>query len=402
MNTMSLSQASTLLNAVVQQATGQASLTAITTPGDLVAVAQKALLTGADPILNALSQVWSRSIFAYRNYNAPNAALRMELDRWGNAIRKISPVSGLMLDDDRFIWPVAYDSSHVGNELGNGQSVDHYKIQKQEAQQLNFYGTAVYEQLYTIFKDNFDSAFSNADEFARFNAMNVQERANDRETYLEQVGRVLQANYVGALLDENDGYRVIHALTEYNNLSGASLTNQTVFDPANFAGFIRWLYSRIVTTARMFGERSNLYQTIVDSKAVLRHTKPEDMRIALFAPFMDMINAQVLSTTYHDTYLDMATWEGVNYWQSIKTPDSLSITPVYTDTTGALATASAVSESWIIGIIHDRDALGYAVTNEWAAVTPLNIIGGYWNEAHHMNIKTMMDMTEKGAVILLD
>ena len=110
-----------------------------------------------------------------------------------------------------------------------------------------------------------------------------------------------------------------------------------------------------------------------------------------------------LSTTFHDDYLKLAKFEGINFWQSIETPDSVSITPVYTSTTGAVKKASkAVEQAGIFGIMHDRDALGYCYTKKWSATTPLNIDGGYWNTAEHATIKTIQDNTEKAVVLLLD
>ena len=70
MNEMNISQASAVLNKIVQQATGQATIANIQTPEDFVFVAQTALKAGYDPVINAISQIWSRTIFANRPYNA--------------------------------------------------------------------------------------------------------------------------------------------------------------------------------------------------------------------------------------------------------------------------------------------------------------------------------------------
>lgn len=403
MNTMSFSQSATVLNSVVQQATGQANLTAITTPGDFAAVAQTALLTGLDPILNTISQIWSRTVFSERAWENPLRTLYWDLPRYGNAVRKLSPVAGVMVDDDSYKWPVAYDAGQTPPS-GNGQSVDHYTIHKQDVLQTSFYGTAVYEQVYTIFKDQFECAFESADEFARFMAMNLTERNNDKQSYEEGIARGLQANFIAGILDENATGRVIHLLTEYNTATGITppLTATTVMQPENFMGFIRWMYARIKTIVRMMGERSNLFQTNITGKTILRHSAPDNIRVALYAPFMEMINSMVLSGTFRDEYMQLPVWEGINYWQAIGTPDSISMTPVYTGTNGAIATASAVAQGDIVGLIHDRDALGYAITNPVAAVTPLNAKGLYWNEYYHARFKTISDNTEKAVVLLLD
>lgn len=404
MNEMTISQAATILGEAVQQATGQKVITSIDTPEQFVSVAQTALKTGYDPIINALSQIWSRSIYAVRDYSSPLTSLEMDLPRYGNALRKISPIAAKMQDDQRFIWPVAYDAAnHKENALGNGESVDMYKISKQEVLQTNFYGTAVYQQRYTTFKDQFDVAMSSADEFMRFNAMNMTERNNDKESYREAVARGMQANFIAAILDEGQKSRVVHLLTEYNTETGLSLSAQSVYQPDNFAPFMRWVYARLNVIARFMGERSQMYQTVINAKPVLRHTRGSDLRVALYSKAYEQMRTMALSTTFHDDYLKLAKFEGINFWQSIDTPDSVSITPVYTSTAGAVKKASkAVKQAGIFGIMHDRDALGYCYTNMWSATTPLNIDGGYWNTAEHATIKTIQDNTEKAVVLLLD
>lgn len=404
MNDMTISQAATILGEAVEQATGQKVITNISTPEQFVSVAQTALKTGYDPIINALSQIWSRSIYAVRDYTSPLTSLEMDLPRYGNALRKISPIAAKMQDDQRFIWPVAYDATnHVANALGNGESVDMYKISKQEVLQTNFYGTAVYQQRYTTFKDQFDVALSSADEFMRFNAMNMTERNNDKESYRESVARGMQANFIAAILDEGQKSRVVHLLTEYNTETGLSLSAQSVYQPDNFAPFMRWVYARLNVIARFMGERSQLYQTVINAKPVLRHTRGSDLRVALYSKAYEQMRSMALSTTFHDDYLKLAKFEGINFWQSIETPDSVNITPVYTSTSGAVKKATkVVNKAGIFGIMHDRDALGYCYTNTWSATTPLNIDGGYWNTAEHATIKTIQDNTEKAVVLLLD
>ena len=404
MNDMTISQAATILGEAVEQATGQKVITNISTPEQFVSVAQTALKTGYDPIINALSQIWSKSIYAVRDYSSPLTSLEMDLPRYGNALRKNSPVAAKMQDDQRFIWPVAYDAEgHSTNALGNGESVDMYKISKQEVLQTNFYGTAVYQQRFTTFKDQFDVAMSSADEFMRFNAMNMTERNNDKESYREAVARGMQANFIAAILDEGQNSRVVHLLSEYNTETGLTLSAQSVYQPDNFAPFMRWVYARLNVIARFMGERSQLYQTVINNKHVLRHTRGSDLRVALYSKAYEQMRTMALSTTFHDDYLKLAKFEGINFWQSIETPDSVNITPVYTSTTGEVKKASkAVNKAGIFGIMHDRDALGYCYTNTWSATTPLNIDGGYWNTAEHATIKTIQDNTEKAVVLLLD
>lgn len=400
-NDMTVFQAGTILQSLVKQATGQAVIAA-STPGEFVSVAQTALKTGYDPILNAMSQMWGRTIFSVRPYSRKFSGLEMSMERWGNAVRKLSIADKPIEDDARFTWPVGYDSTKTPNALGEGESVDMYALNKPDILQVNFYGQSVYENSYTIFKDNMDVAFTSAEEFMRFNSLVTGNRSDKLEQYRENIARGILANYIGSLLAEKQNARVVHLLAEYNAETGLALTAQNVYQPENFSSFMQWAYARIATISRMMTERSEMYQTVINGKHVMRHTPANKQKVYLYAKAMDQFDAMVKANTFHDNYLKFTDYEGVNFWQSIENPDSISVTPVYTSTTGVATTGEAVEQAGIFGVIFDEEALGYAQVNNWAAVTPFNAKGGYWNTYDHVNFRAIMDMSEKGVLLLLD
>ena len=400
-NNMTVFQAGTILQSLVKQATGQ-SVIAASTPGEFVSVAQTALKTGYDPILNAMSQMWGRTIFSIRPYSRKFSGLEMSMERWGNAVRKLSIADKPIEDDARFTWPVGYDSAKAPNALGEGESVDMYALNKPDILQVNFYGQSVYENSYTIFKDNMDVAFTSADEFMRFNSLVTGNRSDKLEQYRENIARGILANYIGSLLAENQTSRVVHLLTEYNDQTGLTLTAQSIYQPDNFTSFMQWVYARIANISRMMTERSEMYQTVINEKHVMRHTPANRQKVYLYSKAMDQFDAMVKANSFHDNYLKYTDYEGVNFWQSIETPDSISITPVYTSATGIATTGEKVEKAGIFGVIFDEEALGYAQVNNWAAVTPFNAKGGYWNTYDHVNFRAIMDMSEKGVLLLLD
>ena len=400
-NDMVVHQASTVLNSLVAQATGQATLTA-STPGEFVSVAQTALKTGYDPILNAMSQMWGRTIFSIRPYTRKFKGMEMSLDRWGNACRKISVADQPVKDDERFTYPAGYDATQTPAN-GNGNSVDMFKLNKPDILQTNFYGQSVYENIYTVFRDNLDVAFTGPDEFMRFNSMVAQNRSDKLEQYRETIARGLLVNYIASILEENNTGRVVHLLTKYNDLTGQQLTSETVMHPSNFKPFMEFVYSKIANISRMMTERSEMFQTVINGKHVMRHTPPNKQKVYLLSYYMDMFDAMVKANTFHDNYLKYTDYEGVNFWQSIDLVDGILVKPTYTKTDGTVATGENAKEySNIFGVIFDEDALGYAQVNAWNSLTPFNPVGGYWNDVDHVNFRTIQDMTEKGVVLLLD
>lgn len=394
-------QAGTLLADVVQQATGRKVLTA-NNPGEWTSVAQSAISAGVEPILNTLVNMWSRTIFSVRPYSAKLKGLEMSADRFGLMTRKLSPVVKDPGDDAAYLWPVAYDAGQTPPS-GDGYSVDMYAISKKNVLQTGFAGASVYQEIFTIFKDQLDGAFSSPQEFMAFNEMQLADRSNSIESWKESVKRSLLANMILSLDAENQTGRIIHLITEYNADTGSSLTSTTVFAPVNFPGFVRWMVARINTIARFMSERTAMYQTAIGGQYVLRHTPAEDLRVYLTARFKDMMDTMALSVTFNDNYLKLADVEGINFWQSTGTPASVTGKPTYTNTSGVATTpATASTVANIVGVMFDRDALGMASVLEESALTPYNVKGRYWNNAYNNKFKTRFDMTEKAVLLLLD
>lgn len=385
-NTMSFEDASSILNNIRKQVTGEAAI-AITDNQKFVSVATTLLQAGYDPVLNAITQMVTKTIFSIRPYNRKFAGIKMDSEQWGAIVRKLS------ISDKDWDQDIRFD-------LIDGQSVDMYKVNKPNVLQTNFYGQNVFEKNYTIFRDQLDNAFSGASEFGRFMSMVVQNVSDMIEQGHESIARMTIGNFIGGKVVAANS--VIHLLTEYNAETGESLTSTTVYATANFGNFMKWMYARVATLTALMTERSQKFQINVTGKEINRHTPFEYQKVYLYAPLLNAMNARVLADAYHDDFLEYSDVEAVNYWQSIDTPMQLKVKPAYMDAAGQIVDASDTTVDNLVGVIFDRDALGYTTIQNWSATTPFNAKGGYWNTFHHFTERWFNDFTEKGIVLLLD
>ena len=407
-------QAATLLTDVVSQATGQHVMKP-TNVGEFVSVATTAIKNGYDPVMNALTQMWGRTIFAVRPYSSKLKGMEMDLDRWGNVTRKVSFADKPIENDERFIWPAGYDATQAVPN-GDGSSVDMWKIHKDDPLQTQFYGQSVYQDCRTEFVNSLDSAFRGPEEFMRYNAAAVMNRQNKLEQYRENVARAVLLNLMGSVYyivnaqaPLGDSSRVIHLLTEYNTETGLSLTAQTVMQPDNYPGFMRWVYARLASLTDIMSSRSGLYQTKINGKIINRHTGAEDMRIYILSKYLHEMDSMARSVTFHEDLLRLADVEGVAYWQDIQNPGQIDLANVVslTNVDGSIITsapaAGTTALSNVFGIVFDKDAAGYAFVNRFDWATPgINSAGGYYNTFHHANVRTIQDTTEKSVLLMLD
>ena len=399
-NTMTFQQSSAVLNSLVRQATGRTSV--INTEADFISVAQTAMSLGRDVIFNTLSNVLAKTIFAIRPYSASMKGLQKDLQQWGAYMRKFNIIASDWKDDDAYKYPVTFDEAQTGNPEGNGLSVDPWIISKREFIQTNFLGQSVFSDHYTVFEDQLETAFRNSTEFGQFLSMITTDMSNKVELAKENMSRGLVANFIGGLIAENNTSRVIHLLTEYNTLTGLSLTATTVFQPENYPAFMKWVYGRIASVASLMKEMSTKFQTQLNSKPVPRHTPYNKQKMYMLGQDRYQIDSRVLADTFHDNYLKYADVETLNFWQGIDTPDKVMVTPTYTNTSGVAIVGNAVSQTGVFALLFDEDAMGWAMIHEKVIPTPVNARGEYRNMWYHMRLRCFSDNTEKGVVFLLN
>lgn len=389
-NDMTFNDVAALLTSMVSQVTGKSILTPTNTE-EFVSVGQMALASGYDPITNAISQVLNRTIFSIRPYTAKFRGIEMDSQQWGAWERK------LQMSDTDFETDPSFDLP------ADGSSVDMYTVKRPKPLELVFLGANTYElQSPTYFLTQLDNAFRGPDELASFWAMVTQTSSDQIEQAKETLCRYLLCNMIAgkAVGDSNN---VIHLLTEYNTLTGLSLTASTVYQPENYKAFIQWVFSRIAGISSMMTERSQKYHVNITNHTINRHTPYSDQRVYLFAPYRYQSETMAIADTFHDNFLRYADNESVNFWQSIESPDAINVTPTYLANTGKLVTPKdPVALQNVAGIIFDRDALGYTIINESTLATPINAKGQYYNMFHHFVARYYNDFTENAVVLMLD
>lgn len=385
-NSLQITDVYQILNNLHTQATGRAAIAPVNT-SEFVSMATTTLAAGTDKVYNALMETIGRTVFAVRPYNR-KFDITMTDEEFGAIKRKISYADK----------PI--QAASQAWMFTDGQSVDQYVINKADPVEMRYYGSAIYQDSITIYREQLKTAFEGPAQLGDFLSGQMTHMSNKWEQWLEEQNRATVANFIGAKNAANNG--VIHLLTEYNTLTGLSLTAQTVYQPDNLADFFRWVRARINTLSRMMSERSGLFQVDVSGKAINRHTPAEDQRIYLRADALDIIDAMVNTVTYHDEPLAYADVRGVSYWQNINTPHQIQVTPSSVDANGAVTTEDQQTVSNVFGVMFDRDAIGSNRYYYDVANTPLNARGLYYNTWLNARLQYMNDLTEKGIVLLLD
>lgn len=388
MNTLTIEQTSAVLNDVLAQVTGSKVIGTVT-PENFVSVATTVLKQDYDVTLKAISQVLSRTIFSVRPYTRKFKGLEADEIRYGNHVRKLN-LSDLPFEDDQRYT------------LEDNISVDMYKVRKPKVLQVNMYGQETFQTHYTVFREQLDVAFSSMEEFGRFLAMVAQNLSDTIEQAHESLARATVANFINGKV-KGDTPNVIKLVTVYNDMTGATLTPDTVKQPQNFVPFVKWMYGYLSTISSLLTERTVKYHINVTDHEIARHTPASMQSLYLYSPELNNIRTSVLSDVFNPDFLKLAYTEQVNFWQSIDTPMGINNKPEYLLADGTTKVEEeAVVTSNVFGLMCDVEAMGYTVVNQWTATTPFNAAGGYSNIYFHFTDRYWNDFTENAVVFLLE
>lgn len=385
-------QISTVLNEIVQNATGKPIPNVITT-SDFVAVARTAINEiGWDKLQGQISQVTTRTIISARPYHRHLWSLYVDNIKWGNHVRKLQ-----FVDQD---W-----SDNQSWDLVDGQSVDMFKVKKDKVLQTNFYGQTTYRRFITWYQQQLDTSFNNPYDFMAYITGKTTELYNQIEQGHEELGRMLIANYIGAIVKEGNADRVIHLLTEFNAATGLAVDNKTVYQGDNFRNFMGWLSARLSSLSDQFMERTNRFQSEITGYTINRHTPKNKQKLITYSETMYQMQSMALSGIFHPDKVGIMAHETVGYWQSPVTGkrNSIAVKPVGIKPDG---TPNVITEEVdvnnIFGVMFDAEAIGYTIVDRFSASTPFNTTGRYTNQEWHDTDRYWNDFTEKGVVLLLD
>ena len=383
-----------LMNAVVSQATGRTDLAVVDTT-TFASVGEIVLRTGTENTLNAISTVIGKTIFSVRPYKGKLESLRVAQQRWGGQVRKIINLYDEAEKSDDWNTDVSQ------NALDDGASVDMYKIRKPKALQLNFYGTKVLQKHITRFRDQLSLAFHNEDEFIRFIDSVMVEFSNEIELLNEAESRTTLLNFMAGI--SSMGLTEVDLVAEYNNEYGTTYTRAQLLS-THIESFMKFVAAEIKIYSSKLTDMSTMYHAnLTGYNKIMRHTPKERQKMVMYEPIFIKTQAEVYSGLFNPEYLNIGSFEGVNYWQSQATPTAINVKPNILDVaTGASKDADvAVDLDYVLGLLFDEEACGVMPQFDYSSTTPFNSAGGYYNMYMHWRFNSYCDYTENAVLFIL-
>lgn len=405
-NAMAIEDVYAVLNDIHEQVTGQAVLGGITT-ANYVSVANTVLQQGTDVVYNAMMNTIARTIFSTRPYSRQFGGLIVDNAKWGAVVRKIQ-----FGDTD-----AVADSAFSGLPA-DGQAVDHYIINRGDVVETRYYGSAEYQDVMTVFRDQLITAFNGPDQLGSFIAAKANEVNNKWVQWTEDLARGLVLNgimakryYNGVLegtLPALNQMHTYHLISMYNEDTGLSIGYSDIFTEQYAKTFWEYVRAKIRTLQRNFTNRNQRYYIPIPNHKIIRHTPYANQKVYLLAPYMDLMETSTLSEAFHNEGLQYADYEGVSYWQSPEEPSSVFVNSMtlLDPSNGQYTTVTAPDggepEYKILGVVFDEDFMNINIKDTIIQNTPMNARGLYYNTWLTAHAQYCQDFTEKCCVLALD
>lgn len=291
--------------------------------------------TDVDNYVKTLVNRIGKTVFVNRKYSGRVPSVVMDSWEFGSVLQKIS--ADLPEATENESW-----------ELQNGQSYDPNVFYKPSVSAKFFNSKVTFEIPLSFTERQVKESFNNANELNAFLSMLYNSVEKSMTVKTDALVMRTINNMIAHTFNAN---KAINLLSEYNTITGESLTADKAIVSADF---LRFASMQIALYADRIGTMSTLFN--IGGKE--RFTAKEDLHIVLLSEFAQGAKTYLESDTFNKELVALPTAETVPYWQGSGDDFSFEKTSAINTQINDGGTKKAVVLSGILGVMFDRDALG--------------------------------------------
>ena len=211
---------------------------------------------------------------------------------------------------------------------------------------------------------------------------------NTMEIALENNKNLTRANFIASKLHSNKPCGAINLLSLYNTLTSQTLTVDACMRDL---GFLKWSTQQI----NLWAKRLSKMSTLFNDEGYKRFTPQSDLIVNVLQDYDSAINSYLQSDTYHNEMTKIASsYSTVPYWQGSR------LNYTFADTSKIdvkIDETTTVTETGIIAVMYDRDAMGVTIT-ERRGTTQRNNKDEYTDYFNKATYGYFNDLSENGIV----
>ena len=336
---------------------------------------------GVDSFYKAIVNRIGKMYFVDRKYQGQLVKIFKDSWQFGSIVAKMQVDDMEVTENDT--W-----------EIVNGASYDPFVVNLPVVSSKFFNKMVTFELDITTPTKQIEQSFTSVDEMNRFLSMIQTMVYNSMETKIEAVLFRCLDNMIGATIHAN-GASVVHMLTEYNTITGQTLTAQTAMLDGDF---LRWA----TKTMAIYKTRLKSRTVIYNQGGKRRFTPPDLLHFVVLNDFAKSAESEVYSSAFHNEFVKLENYEEVAYWQAPGTGfafgdiSRINVTAILDD-----GTTADVEQANIVAVMFDDDALGVLQPRR-RVTTQYNPKNESYNDFHKWESRYFCDFNEQMAVFVLD
>ena len=297
-------------------------------------------LSRLDNYVRSLVDHIGKVVFVNRAYRGKTPSLYMDGWEYGAILEKIT-YDGLPEAQRNDSW-----------DLQDGVSYDPNIFYKPTVSAKFFNSKNTFDIPMSFAERQVKSAFSSRTQLNAFFSMIENTIQKSMTVKMDQMSEQAINNMIALTIKSNNANRAVNLLSRYNTQYGQSLTAANAIYDADFVRYAAYVMG-------LYKERLQRLSQLFNEGGKERFTAGDKLHTILLSEFNEAAGVYLYSDTWHNEYVKLPKAETVPYWQGSGTAydfastSSINIIP----NTGA-ATETAVSQSGILGVMFDREALG--------------------------------------------
>ena len=339
---MQVTQIHNLLNTVTKEVLGienivKEDLTNLVDVGTEIINADK-----VDNFVNKLVHHIGKVQFINDQYNGKAKNVLMDSWEFGAILQRI--------DSE---LPEAFENSTWN--LVNGVSYDPNIFHQPKVSSQFFDSKVTFEIPISFAEKQVKGSFSNAEQMNGFLSMLTNRVDTSFTIKLDELIMRTINNYIGAVINVKDKNTSVNLLKLYNTVSGKTLTVDKCMTDGDFLRYANFIINTYIG-------RISRISTLFNIGKRDRFTTAEDTNLILLNDFVNSSNVFLQADVDHNEFTGLKSFDTVPYWQgSGKNYDFSDISKIDVKINNGSAKGVDVTQSGIIGVLFDRQALG--VTN---------------------------------------
>ena len=320
-------------------------------------------------------------IFVNRLYAGGVPSVLMDSWEYGSVVEKIS--ADMPEADENDSW-----------NLQDGQTYSQDTFYQPKVSAKFFNSKVTFDVKLSFTTEQVKESFSNVNELNGFISMLETGVKNSMTVKLDGLIMRTINNMTGQILNSANGLQKVNLLTEYNAVSGQTLTANKALMDKDFLKFAS-------LTIKKYQARITKMSTLFNAGGKARFTTTDNLHTVLLSDFADSAEVYLLSDTYHNDTVSLPNHETVPYWQgSGKSYAFDDISKIDVKIDAGNKTPKQVTQTGILGVMFDTNSLGVSNLNQ-RTTTSYNARAEFYTNYYKMDAGYFNDLNENFVVFYI-